>query len=807
MESVIYYLSGFNNYYNRQIKLPLTYRVEDYRPWIVQEAINTSWNPNDNITTSIDVNYIDIDDNTEIDYVLECQGSGDVVNTRWFVIDRSRNLSGQWRLSLKRDIISDNFQEVVNSPIYLEKATLTVSNPLIYNKENLTVNQIKTSETLLKDATGTPWIVIYFNRNQNEAKTIDTRADVIDNSDLEFSFEEMRQLEGRTLYGNVAGSPIASFVADYYNSAPGGGQVLGGKYTYFSDGTITTYTKVEGWNNLAKSRYVQVGRHPDSLSDTAEQWKSLVNANKTDVNNYIYVVNNTINENSTLEELKALAGKTIKDNDSNTYYTADITVGYEEVTFTVPENSGLFNALNNGIMGIGYIGGHSDPNNNVNTLKVTCNVAIARINNVEVVEGIPLKMVIPTSADRNNLTDAPWDMLAIPYNEVWVRASASGSVGTLPNVARAIAQAAYSDLGEFVADVQLLPYCPCMEYVSGNILNVSNLTNGVHYSPITTTDDTLPVSYGIWCNQSSFRVDIQGFTPITNPLDAIEFKVNNECDMYRLVSPNYTGAFEFTATKNGGILGFEANCTYKPFQPYIHINPIFGGLYGRDFNDNRGLVCVGNFSMASTGNNWTNYQIQNKAYKESFDRQIQNMETTYNIQREQHKKAAIYNAVAAGLSGAGSGAMLGGMAGPYGSLAGGALGSFGAALSYHGAMRDLEYADRLQKESLSYAQDKFDLSLQNIQALPNTMHNVGAFDINYKYYPFLEFYTCTETEKDALRAKLRYNGMTVNAIGVISDYNNGEDQFVQGQLIRYLGEADYHEVAEIAFELHKGVYI
>ena len=80
---------------------------------------------------------------------------------------------------------------------------------------------------------------------------------------------------------------------------------------------------------------------------------------------------------------------------------------------------------------------------------------------------------------------------------------------------------------------------------------------------------------------------------------AEELKVANECDMYRLVSPNFSGQFEFSLAKNGGSISkINVDCTFKPYTPYLHLNPDFGGLYGQDFNDARGLICGGDFSIA-----------------------------------------------------------------------------------------------------------------------------------------------------------------------------------------------------------------
>ena len=111
------------------------------------------------------------------------------------------------------------------------------------------------------------------------------------------------------------------------------------------------------------------------------------------------------------------------------------------------------------------------------------------------------------------------------------------------------------------------------------------------------------------------------------------YKIENECDMYRLCSPNYTGVFEFNLAKNGGLDYIEVDCTYKPYNPYIKLNPNFKRLYGNDFNDQRGLICGGDFSLPQLSNSWANFQLNNKNYQLTFDREIQSMEISNRYQR------------------------------------------------------------------------------------------------------------------------------------------------------------------------------
>ena len=125
-----------------------------------------------------------------------------------------------------------------------------------------------------------------------------------------------------------------------------------------------------------------------------------------------------------------------------------------------------------------------------------------------------------------------------------------------------------------------------------------------------------------------------------------------------------------------------------------------------------------------------------------------------------------------------------------------------------GFAKDMEFLKRSQTEARSYQVDMYTYQLGNIQALPNTLNRVSAFTPNNKIFPFIEVYDCTDEEKEALRNKIKYNGMTIMRIGHIEDYINSDvTYYVQGQLIRLEGiEEDSHVVAEIANEIKEGAY-
>lgn len=154
------YFLKYNNYYNH------TYKKEnllvDYLPFRIGEVEDCElWNPGDGIRTSQVFDYDPIKEFP--DYMIVAEGAE--IYSRWFVIDGDRLRNGQYRVSLLRDVIADNIEAILTSPMFVERALLKEDDKLIFNSENITVNQIKTDETPIKDNTGVPWIVGYLNRS------------------------------------------------------------------------------------------------------------------------------------------------------------------------------------------------------------------------------------------------------------------------------------------------------------------------------------------------------------------------------------------------------------------------------------------------------------------------------------------------------------------------------------------------------------------------------------------------------------------------------------------------------------------
>lgn len=284
--------------------------------------------------------------------------------------------------------------------------------------------------------------------------------------------------------------------------------------------------------------------------------------------------------------------------------------------------------------------------------------------------------------------------------------------------------------------------------------------------------------------------------------DEEEIKIRNQCDMLRMCSPNYSNFFDLNTQMNKGVKFFNVDCTYKPYQPYIHLNPDFDGLYGTDYNDIRGLICGGDYSIALTTDAWATYQLNNKNYMAAFDRNIQVLETQNTIA----KQSDVYSAIAGTVSGATTGALSGAMVGGgIGAAVGGVVGgitSLGAGLA------DVQNNELLRNLNISNMRDQFGYQLDNIKALPQGLAKTSAFTNNNKLFPVIEYYSCTNEEREAVRNKIVYNGMTIMRIGRIKDFTReNELTYIKGKLIRTDVADDFHMVAVINDELQKGVYL
>lgn len=794
------YILQYNNYYNRILKVAQS--LEEYLQYEVHTLVNTNFNPNDGVNTShvfgSNVNSY----NGVGDYVVVVNEFEDIVS-RWFIIDATRTRGGQYNLTLRRDLFADFYDNIVNADMFIEKATLTYSDPLIFNSENMTFNQIKSrinpneDDILLKDGTGCPWLVGYYSKGQ-QALTGEV---------------EVNTAEG---YVNI-GTPIEEW--EYYNYTNlGNNEVYNGTISN-ANYEIKALRQVIGIPRF-KLMVTTLGNNPsfelDNQSteqETAVRFspepgvmaQNFANARRA------WESDNGVNLNSYLPAY--LGNRTTSEVNDLLYYNGKTIIADGEVyTVKIRSNSrfkrvyvslgNLFEAFRNIADRAGFEWYTASPTGAfyVNADITEYSIELTREQSLEVSYSVG-------GTGKLITTDAPWNMFAIPYGEVSVSLVDNSVVNMSADLAIQTVMSIQHQHPGVVYDIQLLPYCPVPNLVTVNEGQM-RCESEAQYNTITQDTNAVGVVFNV--PKSNFSVDIP--LEILPAQTSIMRKVNNECDKWRVTSPNYSNYFDFSVEKNGGVSYFNVDCNYKPYTPYIHVNPNFAGLYGYDDNSPRGLVLGGDFSLSQIIDQWEQYQIQNKNYQLTFDRQIQNMEVKNNVARSQE----VFGAVAGTMQGAVQGAMAGSMGGVGGAIAGAVV---GAGASAAGGVLDYQMNELLRNEAMDYTKDLFGYTLGNIQALPNTISKISAFNANNKVFPVLEYYTATDREKEALINKVAYNGMTTMVIGKIVDYItnwtiefNGKTfnskGYIKGQLIRMEGiEDDYHIINSIAGELNKGVFI
>ena len=767
----------YNNYFNRLVKIGSD--LSAYSPFIKNRINNVNFNPADGVTTT---QIINAPENEIGDYLLVVDDTGTLIS-RWFILDDTRLRNGQYELQLRRDLIADAYSDVIKAPVFIEKATLNSADPMIFNSENMTYNQIKKSETLLKDGTECAWIVGYMARNDGSGN--------VTHIDGSVSLENNQYISLTTMSK-----------AQFINSIQG--QLL-------SDASIRltcSFNQVDKPNTIKTILYVENegGYFASPEKDRHNVWacSTLPNLYSYDPIDYVglrSIIASSMNLKTNINDILFYNGKSVKLSDGKIYsVTIDISNDsvYIEKDMTTSMPLAITQLNTNIKTWLDSTGSVENTvyGNPYGVIKYKTKAVAVVLN--ELKEDGSFSYSIPVS--RNKVTDAPYDIFAIPYSPsgtdepyVWIHADEQGAVGEhmSSEIGLLVAQAISEKLGATLYDLQLLPYCPLPELLEDpgtSDMSLVNLTQGTDYTLVKDASNKA-VSMIVFPSKSSFSTKIN----LAEPIIIKDVKVESECDMYRLCSPNYQGVFEFNAAKNNGISYFDVDCTYLPYNPYIHVSPNFGGLYGKDFDDARGLICSGDFSLARITDAWTNYQLQNKNYMASFNRQIQNMEVQNNVARLNDALGATVGSIAGAVAGSKLGGGVGAVAG---------LGLTAAA-----GIADYQINEQLRNENMDYTKDMFGYQLGNIKAVPDGLSKTTAYTKNNKYFPFLEFYTCTEEEKNALKNKLKYNGMTVMRIGTINEFLQPEQSYIKGRLIRLECDYDNHYVNELSQELYKGVYL
>lgn len=806
------YLLQYNNYYNRITKKFET--AAEYLPYLCdgvlsQNPINgINFIPNDGIVAEQIINW----DGANPDYLLAVEEDG-TINSRWFVIESVRTRSGQYQLSLYRDLFADYWDNITSAPMFLEKGYCSINDNFIFNDEQITVNQIKQREIALKDATQCAWVVGYCSTPKGETEPTHIEyglsADIYDYYTPTLADWDFNQYVS-------TGAATVKFVRnlnfDFRTSGDAITQTGVNYKAYSFQFNKNGRTKYEQFTTSGAPYMKQTKYSPEEVYEniTPDAISNLYAAALTQ-----FGATDDLELYATLQQFAGTGAKAkrlkVGDGENATYYTIKLVANPQNQTDVIPaDNSVYFNAWKTWCQAVNAAAGKTVIGSTYLRASFITNILTDNYH-IELIESTPYSSLdFYWPYGRKTLTDAPYCMFAIPYGEMIVVGDDFG-FDTVAESALSIAAGLATSLGSKLYDIQLLPYCPIPAIRNSSLPTGINLKRAPfnswvkdeHYIPIPSAKQ---IVFFCETSQDSFTIPVsyqlQQFT-------ALDFKAFSLAETVRLCSPNYNGIFEFSPYKNRGFSYVKVDYTYKPYQPYIHLAPDFGGLYGQDYGDARGLICGGDFSLPITQDAWKEYQIQNKTYQEQFNRQIENMEVQHKYGRIQDIVNAATGTVQGAVSGGATGVFMGG-----GALGAGIGAGIGGALSLAGGITDIKINQALRNEALDYTKDMFGLQLDNIKALPNSLTRISSLNANNKIFPFIEVYSCSEEEITAIYNKLTYNGFTIGRIDTLANaiankpLYMGAPGYFKGQLIRLedIGD-DSHVSNAIAAELYKGVYI
>lgn len=281
--------------------------------------------------------------------------------------------------------------------------------------------------------------------------------------------------------------------------------------------------------------------------------------------------------------------------------------------------------------------------------------------------------------------------------------------------------------------------------------------------------------------------------------------IEKEGKFVRICSPSYATIFDITPYLNDGLSGFQFNMSVKPFGTTIYCQPAFGGLYSQTFEDKRGLVIQEDFSISSIDDKWIDYKYMNQNYINSFNRQIESLELNNYYARESDRLALERSdneamALARETTGSKWG-MFDKLLLGIPSLVGGYASNVRE--QYNEAVKlDTTANEILRQDNIALQKEIFNNNLGNIKSISPTLNKVDTFDIMNKYSIIVEYYECSEIEKQYIMDYYEHNGAVIGMIGTFEQYWG---LVVSGQIIQS-NSYTQEELKELNNRLKGGIY-
>ena len=844
MAYTIHLLKNYNNYYNRQLKKRAN--INDYindSDIFIASFTKRNFDFNDGIFTRLIIQYGKDSEGVFYDYptpnYIIVENETDHSFTRWFVIQTNQTRGKQFDLQVKRDVIAEYFEPLKVSPCIIRKGYVGNNSVLAFNKEQQNYNKVKSKELLLKDKTQSGYVIGFIDSTSDHGG--DIKSTYHDDLQVNFEYSDLGSYQDYFAIGNATPNSTVKIISGNLKSNMTLKVKMGVRASYeridldhkFFYNAYSGQIYVDNSGNAVRQSYVNdsvIGLTKYGNASFYSKGATQTNADNaipttnlrvynvnnysnvdTACNNFTTAYENLLATNFSHYNLTSLASTYFNTNaglysvleDYNgkickigsTYYKCSIESYSSQTEQATMSNISLWklmlpteaevNTMASQHLIPSYFSSHGVNNAQLSDFELYAHTTnyYVKLNPQET----EIKTVLTPSNSRIHLNDAPYDMFVIPYSDT-LEYEYNGSDYTANklmalNMAQAIAIAS----GSATYDVQIVPFCPFQDaavqqtkpdFTTFNAEAIKNSSN--------TT-----IGYYFWCSNSSMNFNISETRDELTLSHGESYKEITDLMQYILCSPDKAVQWEFNPAMNRGITNWKVSIDYRPFSSYIKIQPEWDYLYSLDsstyngLTDSRGLIFNGAYSVTQLSSAWANYVNSNKNYQAIFDTQI----NTQIKQNEIQNKAAWETMFARSFS-----------INPF------------AGLTAYGNVKDQLMTEELQGVTLASQRKLFNYQLDNIQSQPRTISKLTSINSDFRIFPFVEIYETSSEDKTFYNNMIRYNGMTIMAVGYINDYlQDNEETFIQATLIRYNQamkiENDYQVVEEINKELDKGVYI
>ena len=459
-------LLRYNNYFNRKVMKESTFTGYTYQADKWLKLVDINFKPMDSVNTTQIVN---MDTDWTPDYLV----TEDL--TRWFVIECRLIRKGQYELTLRRDVLADFDYAYKSAPALIERGPLDVESPYVYNKENFSFNQIKKSETLIKDPTGTAWIVGYVSTDTNFDDYMESPAE---------GEENIPTFDDLGLVLNDSNNPMAGATAKSINKCQVRAKIMDGPTSLRISLIMVNWDGSATWLGDQAIPHEPIYDYINfSLSDPSEakEQRDIYAENMPLVfkvrKQYVYEGLESWAGISTdaigIEKLKTMVGQQVYDPKTSKVYTisnVSSSIDNNGVTqLTAGDNAKLYNELAYDLQQAAQGTKYSYYDNNPIAIELDTNVLSISLVETDYKGQRRTKF----SNTRRKLLDAPYDMFCMPFD--------TKNMALAQSFVTTAVEGKTEGKTKKIYDIQILPYCPNAQYVNSG---VAGMTKDTDYSVI-----------------------------------------------------------------------------------------------------------------------------------------------------------------------------------------------------------------------------------------------------------------------------------------------------------------------------------